>query len=110
MSVVYPSLPEADFEPTITDLPMNNVVSVVNTYNISLSIQAALSYPMNTLLSDLSRPHTRPKDIAFIDAVHEDIARRGMPSPPTKSLDFRGFVPSKLVILRGGNSHVRRFV
>ena len=29
------------------------------------------------------------------------------PSPPTKSLDFRGFDASKLSILRGGNSHVR---
>ena len=28
-------------------------------------------------------------------------------SPPTKSLDFRGFDSSKLLILRGGNSHVR---
>ena len=30
-----------------------------------------------------------------------------MPSPPTKSLDFRGFDSSRLLILRGGNSHVR---
>ena len=29
------------------------------------------------------------------------------PSPPTKSLDFRGFDSSRLLILRGGNSHVR---
>ena len=29
------------------------------------------------------------------------------PSPPTKSFDFRGFDSSKLLILRGGNSHVR---
>ena len=29
------------------------------------------------------------------------------PSPPTKSLDFRGFDSSKLLILKGGNSHVR---
>ena len=29
------------------------------------------------------------------------------PSPPTKSLDFRGFHSSRLLILRGGNSHVR---
>ena len=31
----------------------------------------------------------------------------GTPSPPIKSLDFRGFDSSKLLILRGGNSHVR---
>ena len=29
------------------------------------------------------------------------------PSPPTKSLDFRGFDSSKLLIIRGGNSYVR---
>ena len=29
------------------------------------------------------------------------------PSPPIKSLDFRGFDSSKLLNLRGGNSHVR---
>ena len=28
------------------------------------------------------------------------------PSPPTKSFDFGGFDSSKLLILRGGNSHV----
>ena len=30
------------------------------------------------------------------------------PSPPTKSLGFGGFDSSRLLILRGGNSHVRR--
>ena len=29
------------------------------------------------------------------------------PSPPTKSLDFRGFDSSKLLILKGGDSYVR---
>ena len=35
--------------------------------------------------------------------------RRGLitPSPPTKGFDFGGFDSSKLLILRGGNSHVR---
>ena len=32
---------------------------------------------------------------------------RHTPSPPTKSFDFRGFDSSKLLILKGGNSHVR---
>ena len=31
----------------------------------------------------------------------------GTPSPPTKSLDFRGFDSSRLLILWGWNSHVR---
>ena len=30
----------------------------------------------------------------------------GAANPPTKSLDFRGFDSSKLLILKGGNSHV----
>ena len=29
------------------------------------------------------------------------------PSPPTKSSGFKGFDSSRLLILRGGNSHVR---
>ena len=29
------------------------------------------------------------------------------PSPPVKSLGFGGFDASRLLILRGGNSHVR---
>ena len=29
------------------------------------------------------------------------------PSPPTKSSGFRGFDSSKLLIIKGGNSHVR---
>ena len=32
---------------------------------------------------------------------------KSTPSPPFKSLDFRGFDSSRLLILRGGNSHVR---
>ena len=32
------------------------------------------------------------------------------PSPPTKISGLRGFDSSKLLILRGGNSHVRRIV
>ena len=33
-----------------------------------------------------------------------------MLSPPTKSLDFRGFDSSKHLILKGGNSHIRRIL
>ena len=32
------------------------------------------------------------------------------PSPPTKSAGFRGFDSSRLLILKGGNSHVRRIL
>ena len=50
-------------------------------------------------------------------AAHVSCTREGAhdlggftPSPPTKSLDFRGFDSSRLSILRGGNSHVRLIV
>ena len=37
-----------------------------------------------------------------------DVTRCGLtPSPPIKSLDFREFDSSRLLIIRGGNSHVR---
>ena len=35
------------------------------------------------------------------------IANMVTPSPPTKSLGFEGIDSSRLLILRGGNSHVR---
>ena len=35
------------------------------------------------------------------------VKERPTPSPPTKSFDFRGFDSSKLLILKGGNCHVR---
>ena len=38
--------------------------------------------------------------------VYKD-SNTATPSPPTKSLDFRGFDSSRLLILRGGNSHIR---
>ena len=37
-----------------------------------------------------------------------DMAAYSTPSPPIKSLDFRGFDSSKLLVLKGGNSHSRR--
>ena len=36
-----------------------------------------------------------------------DGKHRSTPCPPIKSSDFRGFDSSRLLILRGGNSHVR---
>ena len=33
-----------------------------------------------------------------------------MPSPPTKSFDFRGLDSSRLLILKGGSSHVLKIV
>ena len=44
-------------------------------------------------------PRSRPED-----NVSREIGRT--PSPPIKSFDFRGFDSSRLLILKGGNSHV----
>ena len=38
------------------------------------------------------------------------ITFQSTPSPPTKSLDFRGFDSNKLLILRGGNYHIHIIV
>ena len=60
-------------------------------------------------LSNLPGPGAIFPDWAFENWPHK--ARLGMistPSPPTKRLVFRGFDSSRLLILRGGNSHVRR--
>ena len=43
-------------------------------------------------------PARRPREVYYT------------PSPPTKSLGFRGFDSSKLLILKGGNSRVRRIL
>ena len=52
-----------------------------------------------------SRPKRRLRENTAI--THTQTTIIIMPSPPTKSLDFRGFDSSRLLILRGGNSHVR---
>ena len=36
------------------------------------------------------------------------VERVSTPSLPTKSFDFRGFDSSRLLIQRGGNSHIRK--
>ena len=47
--------------------------------------------------------------VPLLDVPSPDGAEGGLctPSPPTKSLGFRGVDSSKLLILKGGNSHVR---
>ena len=44
-----------------------------------------------------------PKTNATTNAMRNALTA----SPPTKSFDFEGFDSSRLLILRGGNSHVR---
>ena len=51
-----------------------------------------------------SRPRSRRWGVIII------ISSSSTPSPPTKSLDFRGLDSSRLLILRGENYHVRIIV
>ena len=52
--------------------------------------------------------------IAIFISMHDCIViiiiiiSSSMPSPPTKRLGFEWFDSSKLLIVRGGNSHARR--
>ena len=50
-------------------------------------------------------PHAFPR-VAYAPFAPTHISAP-TPSPPIKSLGFRGFDSSRLLILRGGNSHVR---
>ena len=43
---------------------------------------------------------------SFRAPLWSDRHSEATPSPPTKSSAFRGFDSSRLLILRGGNSHV----
>ena len=43
-----------------------------------------------------------PKD------MHEPSASATTPSPPIESLGFRGFDSSRLLVIFGGNYHIRR--
>ena len=47
------------------------------------------------------------RQVPFVALVVVQCRKAHTPSPPTKSLGFKGFDSSKLLILRGGNSHVR---
>ena len=74
---------------TIILVILNNVAILYYLYYISYIILRILSYASYVI----SVLHT-----------YDDLIT---PSPPTKSFDFRGFDSSKLLILEGGNSHVR---
>ena len=57
----------------------------------------------NTLFSRIPRACSSDQPRVMVGLLVWSVT----PSPPTKSLDFRGFDSSKLLILRGGNSDVR---
>ena len=63
-------------------------------------------YIYTCIYTHFSDPHTR-RSLPARTQIHVSVIRgRLTPSPPTKSFDFRGFDSSRLLILRGGNSHV----
>ena len=77
------------------------------TYNHSNNQSSSINSNNNDTTCRVRRPKRHvggPGTSASHDGMHLKIIT---PSPPTKSFDFRGFDSSKLLILRGGNSHVR---
>ena len=52
-------------------------------------------------------PEGPPEVDSILKPPPSSVRENDTPNPPTKSLDFRGFDSSKLLILRDGNSHVR---
>ena len=63
-----------------------------------------LAEKISGLISDFEQRNS----IFQNDIAMRDFARsRSMPSPPTKSLGFRGLDSSRLLSLKGGNAHVR---
>ena len=48
--------------------------------------------------------------VCLLCLVASVVSNSNTHSPPTKSLGFRGFDSSRLLILRGGNYHVRRIL
>ena len=60
-----------------------------------------------TMTSGVLTPNMSPIQSHHI-TPHLGRERFYTPSPPIKSLGFRGFVSSRLLNLRGGNSHVCR--
>ena len=68
-----------------------------------LDTQKALDKVSRPGLSNDVPMHTAAATSTVTKVTTETIT----PSPLTKSLDFRRFDSSRLLILRGGNSHVR---
>ena len=55
-------------------------------------------------LIQLHNNTTKPNDTNLCTSQRPG---RSTPSPPIRSLGFEGFDSSRLLIIRGGNSHVR---
>ena len=66
-----------------------------------------LSAPLLLRLTAAFPPRTSCPRFSSLPPRREREGRPDTPSAPTKSLGFRGFDSSRLLILRGGNSHVR---
>ena len=87
---------------TITITTTVTIVTITITINITITITInVIIYPYLALFSNMLIQIRLSKDIRAYNK------RAPTPSPPTKSSDSRGFDSSRLLILRGGNSHVR---
>ena len=81
------------------DIHFRRVESLVVVVVVVVVVVAVVEYYYYYLLLLISL-------IMRINSVHDN-SIVVTPSPPIKSLDFRGFDSSRLLILRGGNSHAR---
>lgn len=65
------------------NIAMNNLIvvfgktSVVNTYELSVGIQLAAKYPMNTLVSNFSKDALKSKDPDFIKKIESHVQEHG---------------------------------
>ena len=76
---------------------------MIGCYIDSGDINLSLNYKLKGHVGDST------EDLNLTLFSDADFAGRlDTPSPPTESFDFRGFDSSKLLILKGANSHVRR--
>ena len=92
-----------------TSLSLYIYIYIYMCISLSLSIYIYI-YTHRDIYRSTRAPLARSSKSSLV-ALHYikfiDIETR-TPSPPTKSLDFRGFDSSRLLILRVGNYHIRR--
>ena len=84
---------------------MDTNILVVFPYTISICIVSSIIWSITSIISIAVTVSITIRTIIIIVLLLLLIIT---PSPPIKSLDFRRFDSSRLLILRGGNSHIQR--
>ena len=78
---------------------MNNINTL---YEYIINLYIIQKYTLPPL-----RAHAFGPKISRNSSSSSSSSSSSTPSPPTKSLDFGGFDSGKLLVLKGGNAHVR---